>query len=285
MPGSSLPDQVKHYVEFCGYRKEGEISGLIDLTDCTFIHPTTLLPLTSSLAKYGWDLKLNPKTSVGGYLSFILGRQKKPYGRSFVAPVMLPKSQEDCESVLEAVYTLESENDWFNQNIGAFKYVVAELVDNIYQHSAFDYAYIMAQRYSLRRLIELCFYDDGIGIPGSFGNAGKKYTRKSHYLAIYEAMKGVSTKSGTGRGYGLSSNVEMFRDVGGEVLIVSGFGAIYLNKDRIIPYRLRTYLNTSLMSMRLQAMWMNPMNALASLSYLLSILLNDLTQLKNRSTL
>src|SRR5438445_6366002 len=45
-----------------------------------------------------------------------------------------------------------------------------------------------------------------------------------------------------------------------------------------------TYLNTSLMRMRLQAMRMNPMNEETSLSYLVSILLNDFIQLKNRST-
>ena len=46
----------------------------------------------------------------------------------------------------------------------------------------------------------------------------------------------------------------------------------------------RTYLNTSLMRMRLQAMRMNPMNEETSLSYLVSILLNDFIQLKKRST-
>ena len=46
----------------------------------------------------------------------------------------------------------------------------------------------------------------------------------------------------------------------------------------------RTYLNTSLMRIRIHPIRMNPMNAHASLSYLVSILLKDLIQLKNLST-
>lgn len=151
---------------------------------------------------------------------------------------MLPSNQEDCASVLEAIYTLQPRDSWFSQNTAAFKYVTAELVDNIYEHSKFDYAYVMAQRYASHRVVELCFYDDGIGIPGSFSVAGKEFTRRNHFRAIYEAMKGVSTKNESGRGYGLSSNVEMFTDVGGEVLVVSGFGAIFANKGGIKSYRL-----------------------------------------------
>jgi hypothetical protein len=166
----------------------------------------------------------------------------------------LPQDYRECESVLEAVYSLQSRGGWFDENTAAFKYVVGELVDNIYQHSLFDYAYIMAQRYPARRFVELCFYDDGIGIPGSFQLAGKRCSRANHYRAIYDAMRGVSTKPEEGRGYGLSSNVEMFRDVGGEVLIVSGFGAVFLNRHEVIPYQLdgSTQMEGTLVSIRVR---------------------------------
>jgi len=62
--------------------------------------------------------------------------------------------------------------------------------------------------------IELGFLDDGITIPGSFNKHGRHYDEKDHYKAIDAAIRGKSTKAGRERGFGLSSNVEMFRDLG-----------------------------------------------------------------------
>ncbi len=64
----------------------------------------------------------------------------------------------------------------------------------------------------------------------------------------------MSTKAGRERGFGLSSNVEMFRDLGGQILIVSGFGAVYVDGQSIIPYRLtpQNKMDGTLISLRIK---------------------------------
>lgn len=117
-----------------------------------------------------------------------------------------------------------------------YTYVIGELMDNIYQHSEFTYASVMAQKYGKKGFIELCFFDNGITIPGSFAKHGKAYPKDGHAKAIYDAISGKSTEADVGRGFGLSTNVDMFRDIGGEVLIVSGNGAVYVNKLGLASY-------------------------------------------------
>jgi hypothetical protein len=200
-------------------------------------------------------LRLNPKSQVGGYVAHILRRGKDTTaGSTYVGPLYLPVSQGDCQPVLDALYELRSESRLFKDNEIAYKYVIAELIDNIYEHSGFQLASVMAQRYGRKGFVELCFFDDGITIPGNFERSGKKYRKEVHSNAIYEAMRGVSTKPDVGRGYGLSSNVELFRDVGGEWLIVSGYGAIYLVRAQVIPYRLSStnMLRGTLISLRVE---------------------------------
>ena len=252
MAARRLPDQLSNYLEFCSYRRQGEQSGGVDLRDCRFIYPTTLLPLIASVAKYRWHLQIDSETNAGGYLEYILGRKSSSSGRTYVAPVRLPEDQEEAEEMLKTVYALLRRSDLFSGNETALRYVIAELVDNVYEHSMFSYSYVMAQRYEARRFIELCFFDDGVTIPGSFEASGHKYSQRNHWRAISDAIRGASTKREGGRGFGLSSNVEMFRDAGGEVLIVSGFGAVYVHKGGVMAYRLtqKNEMDGTLISLR-----------------------------------
>ena len=233
------PGQVSHYSAFCAYRAEGRRTGSVDLQSCEFIYPTTLVPLLALSRKSEWPWKVNPKTQVRGYLNYILNRRgSRAIGSSYVAPVSLPSSPEDFKNVLKGLHSLQSQSALFRRNEVAYKYVIGELVDNIYEHSAFQHASVMGQKYAQGGYIELCFFDDGITIPGSFVKHGRAYDKKAHKDAIIEAVKGASTKQEKGRGYGLSTNVEMFRDIGGEVFIASGYGAIYVDKGGVIPYTL-----------------------------------------------
>jgi hypothetical protein len=249
------PGQVSHYTEFCRYREEGERTRSINLVECNFIYPTTVLPLLAYASKRNWSFKINPKTSAGGYLEFMLNRSGSPVGgSSYLAPAKLPASATECEAVLEDLYSLQTRSRLFQKNEMAYKYTIAELVDNIYEHSEFRLAYVMAQKYVRGGYIELCFFDDGITIPGSFDKHGMHYDKKQHKDAIKDAIRGRSTKPGGGRGYGLSTNVQMFRAIGGEVLIVSGYGAIYVDKSSVIPYTLDTKsrMDGTLISLRVQ---------------------------------
>ena len=214
-----------------------------------------MLPLLACASKFNWSLEVDPHSPAGRYLSYMLRKSGSPVGgSSYLAPVKLPPSASECEVVLEGLYSLQTKSKFVQNNQMAFKYTIAELVDNIYEHSEFHYAYVMAQKYPQGRYIELCFFDDGISIPGSFEKIGRHYDSGAHTGAIMDAIRGASTKPEVGRGYGLSTNVEMFRDIGGEVLIVSGNGAIYLDKGSIVPYMLNmtSRMDGTLISLRVQ---------------------------------
>jgi len=229
--------------------------GSIDLRSCGFIYPTTLVPLLALSRKSQWPWRVNPKTKVGGYLNYILSRRgPMAIGSSYVAPISLPSSPEDFKKVLKGLHPLQTESALFRENEVAYKYVIGELVDNIYEHSRFQHASVMGQKYAQGGYIELCFFDDGITIPGSFIKQGKTYDKKAHKDAILQAVRGASTKPEKGRGYGLSTNVEMFRDIGGEVFIASGYGAIYVDKGSVIPYSLNesSRMEGTLISLRVE---------------------------------
>lgn len=251
----ALPDLMDYYLEYCKFRQLGHNDGRIDLTKCEFIHPTTLIPLLADTEKKGWIWLTDPNNPVGGYLDYILGSGKtSESGKSYISPVRLPKKQAESEKVLSSLYQLESKSHLFSKGEGTdgYRYVISELTDNIYDHSEFENAFVMAQKYALTGYIELCFYDDGITIPGSYQKCGTSYPPKTHHKAILSAIQGVSTKADVGRGFGLSSNVEVFRNIGGEILIVSGHGAIFVDKGGIIPFQLGDdrAMNGTLISIR-----------------------------------
>jgi hypothetical protein len=238
----SIPELLSHYLEFCAYRDEGALNGSIDLTECSFIRPTTLVPLAATAKINNWSLEIDANTPVGGYLSFMLGRvNEKAGGRTYVPPIQLPQRQDQCNDVLQALYDMRDSSVLFAKNTDAYSYVIGELVDNIYEHSEFGYASVMAQKYriSTPRSIELCFFDNGITIPGSYEKIGRTFPPALHYKAILNAISGKSTKKEQGRGYGLGSNVTMFRNAGGNVLIVSGSGAVFLDKTNVSSYALK----------------------------------------------
>ncbi|MGH9923606.1 MAG: ATP-binding protein, partial [Nitrososphaerales archaeon] len=133
--------------------------------------------------------------------------------------------------------------------------VVGELVDNIYQHSEFTMALVMAQKYPKKGFVELGFFDNGITIPGSFLKQGLIYDEEEAHKAIADALKGLSSKGGKERGHGLRSSVRIFLEgLGGEVLIISGAGAVYMSKQGSSCYVLGGYhkLGGTLISIRIQ---------------------------------
>lgn len=104
-------------------------------------------------------------------------------------------------------------------------YIVEELVGNIYEHSDFKNAYVMAQKkHTFTNLIDLCFFDNGITIPIKFGNYG---IDKNPADCIEDALNGTSTKDEWGRGIGLSTSERICKELfNGELLIVSGNGLV-----------------------------------------------------------
>ncbi len=88
--------------------------------------------------------------------------------QTYLPVVGLPRRERDSQSILDRIYELGGD-------IGgkdAFRYLLGELTDNIYQHSMFENALIMAQQYQKMSELHLCIIDDGITIGGSLRQAG-----------------------------------------------------------------------------------------------------------------
>ncbi len=148
---------------------------------------------------------------------------------------LFAKESYEATKILESIFRLHGNGKEYGGET-VFKYLVSELVDNIYEHSEFENALVMAQRYEKKGIVEICFFDDGVTIAGSFKKQGMIFEDQQ---AIVEAVNGLSTKSKE-RGYGLSSNMTIFtQGMDGEILIVSGLGAIYAGKNRQKLYKLQ----------------------------------------------
>ncbi|MHB1806889.1 MAG: hypothetical protein ACYCR2_07815 [Thermoplasmataceae archaeon] len=122
----------------------------------------------------------------------------------------------------------------------AFKYLMSELIDNMYQHSEFNIAYTMCQVIRKKKYVEICFLDNGISIPGNFERHEIDF--KDDPTAIKMAVDGISTKgdyeSGE-RGFGLQSTLNMYCEgAQAEAMVVSRNGIYYKNSKEYELYNL-----------------------------------------------
>lgn len=248
-----VPEILNNYLLFCNYREECQKSKILNLRDCKWIYPTTLIPLGIFIKenKTKFEYKAPLDHNVSNYISLVTGELKIEYSedKSYIPLVALPKDQNQSSNVLECIFRLHHNGDEYGGE-NAFKYLIEELVDNIYQHSNFTNALVMAQKYEKKNFVEICFFDDGISIPGSFEKRGLKFEDQE---AIAEAVNGFSTKSQE-RGRGLNSNLRMFtQELNGEVLIVSRSGALFVSKKLQKLYKLRDIhkLKGTLISIRI----------------------------------
>ncbi|MCS3924416.1 hypothetical protein [Methanosalsum natronophilum] len=137
------------------------------------------------------------------------------------------------QKYLEAEVEIEKLRKHHNNGINyggedAFNYMMGELIDNIYQHSHFKNANIMAQRYEKQGFVDIAIFDDGISIPCCFENHGIHIDNDC--AAIEMAIQGKSTKSQE-RGYGLATTTNLYvNGCNAEFLIVSREGAWYKSK-------------------------------------------------------
>ena len=146
--------------------------------------------------------------------------------QTYLPVVGLPRLERDSQSILDRVYKLGGD-------IGgkdAFRYLVGELTDNIYQHSMFKNALIMAQQYPKMSELHLCIIDDGITIGGSLRRTGMIL---DDHQAIIDALQGVSSKKDTERGMGLGTSLKLMTEgYKGRMLVVSGRERSTSEKER-----------------------------------------------------
>jgi hypothetical protein len=117
-----------------------------------------------------------------------------------------------------------------------FKYIVSEIIDNVFEHSGTNRAWIFAQYYPTKEYFDLCILDIGKGILGSYKDKGFDEI-KTNKDAIENAITGNSTKEyNTERGYGLTTTIKMTRNgFDGDYVLISGNTLFFNNKIIEIP--------------------------------------------------
>lgn len=237
MAPQALPFLVFQYRKYCDCVENFVKTGTIDLRRETWVPPTFTLPIALLIMEnLGAPRRWPAKGDTASYLEKVLStRVEDRRSKGYIPLARLPSDVNNLGVVLENVYEIQKgERSAFGGDM-AFKYVVSELVDNIYEHSKFKIAFVMAQRYPKMGYVELAFIDDGITIHGSYKQHGKQF---KPWQAIIEALNGLSTKSEE-RGWGLQTSTAIFREgLNGQILIVSGAGAVYLDRSKTMQYRL-----------------------------------------------
>lgn len=237
---------VEKYNKFAQYRNLSLASGRINLENVSFLHPTTLLPLGSYLMKNRRSMEYTPPSDPGVnmYLSLMMRfveSDSSPtrwdlMNRTYVPIVNLPRDSARSWDYLKHIFEKYRHGEKCGGVI-AFKYLFSELIGNIYEHSSFETAFVMAQAYDTKGYVEVCFYDDGITIPGIFHDHGHDFPSDAH--AIMGALNGISTKEEGGRGRGLNTNLRIStQGLKGQMQIVSRHGLVYVNKEQKKIYSL-----------------------------------------------
>jgi hypothetical protein len=186
-----------------------------------------MLPLCNLIrTNTGSMAVISPYENVTNYISVLMGTN---YGVSTYIPITyLPKEQKEAVRVINQLQKWHNNGVYYG-GINAFNFLIGELIDNIYQHSEFTNASIMAQRYEKKGFSEISIFDDGVSIPTCFERHGLYSSHDS--IAIQKAVNGLSTKDQT-RGYGLTSSINLYvNGVGGSLLLISRNGAIYIKGD------------------------------------------------------
>ncbi|MHB8360539.1 MAG: ATP-binding protein [Thermoplasmataceae archaeon] len=158
-------------------------------------------------------------------------------GSSYLPFSELPKEEIKFKALYVRVEQLiKSHTPFGGEN--AFKCVLSELTDNIYQHSEFKRSFMMCQAYKSKKYVELSFIDDGVSIPGNFELHNINF--EGDWNAIAMAVNGQSTKDNYERGTVLSSSLRIYCEgAKAEAMIVSRNGVYYKKPEKTQLYSLK----------------------------------------------
>lgn len=238
------PDLLMQYLDFCRHRECGNKFGRIIFKNGSCPNPTTALPL------YELSIK-NPKLSFELTTGASADDGRKICFSEISDPhiIEIPPNVSASVASFQIVSNRTNANDFGGSN--AFVYVLAELTDNVYEHSHFSRGSIMTGSYYDRGYCDFSIFDNGISIMKSFSNEGMRFKQDSE--AIVCAINGLSSKKDLDRGHGLGSTIRIFLEaLRGQVFIVSGSGAVFLQGTSHIRYDITTQnvLDGTLITMR-----------------------------------
>ena len=213
------------YHQFSQLRSEARATNKLDLSTIAWFYPTLLLPLGLYIRQNRDIEVVSPNDpGVSNYFDIITKTNEADVNKSYIPIIKIPRNIHELDT---------NKLNCFAENCGGktpLQYFIGELITNIYEHSSFSTAYVMAQRYLKRGFIEFCIIDNGISIPKSYEAAG--IALENDKAALDYALEGKSTKNIEGRGHGLRSSISLLTSgMNGACLIISRRGGLRANRE------------------------------------------------------
>lgn len=237
----------KLYEDFEKYQeiinKFDENDGILDISDETFLAPTTVCALKCFIEDNNVvKIKSNPKLKK--VLKNILNDEEISEKTPFVKLPFSRKEWFESEEIFEFVDKLNSEKYLgFHSSF----FITNELITNIYDHSTIfkdeiNKGFVFAFEYSNENILDVCFVDNGLSIPNKFEI--KDIDFKDDCDAIYKATQQFSTENSPelglyDRGIGLWATLKLtIKGNDGNALIVSRNGLLEINSSESFKYEL-----------------------------------------------
>lgn len=216
----------KEYLKYCDLRNFALTTKTLDLSNISRIFPPFFLPLGIFIKEHD-EINVTPPKDIDvlKYFKIMMKDKIDSIKKNYLPIVELVPNRTLIEKKLDAFVTYQKIH---KRSQNGFFYFIGELLDNIYEHSNFSTAYIMAQKYKNGSFTEIGIIDNGISIPGSYENKGFNF---NDIEALQQALKGLSTKDNE-RGYGLRTSLDiLINGFEAECLIISRGAGLFLNKS------------------------------------------------------
>lgn len=251
-----LPSLITNLKKFESIIKNNGDKNIMDLSQQSFLAPSTLLPVLQYMELNNINQYISNKSNEN-YLRKVLGKEKCTDNtfplrklKSFKYDNYIQVSDK-IESYLSDLTDEIIDLIPLNLDTNGMNLLFYELLTNIYKHSKCNNAYILCQRYPNINLADVCIIDDGISIPGSLEEHDLYCSNDSE--SIFKAINGASSdKEGHGlhgRGLNTIATITSF-GFGEEMLISSRNGACTINKNRIKLYSHVPYIQGTFISLR-----------------------------------
>ncbi len=228
---------------------------MVDFTNINFLHPIFVLPFSVYLREL--NVSYQNHEQIKSYLDIIhfynsgiqinletdIENEFKVFSdKNYIGLVSFPVAGDEnlrnfSNIVVGKIEKLLIQKAGLAPNVmQGFKYIVSEVVDNVFEHSGTNRAWIFAQYYPQKEYFDLCILDIGKGIFGSYKDKGFDEI-KTNKEAIENAITGNSTKEyNTERGYGLTTTIKITKEgFEGDYILISGDMLFFNDKIIQIP--------------------------------------------------
>ena len=241
--GDDPLDQIKESLKIIydinkAFEKREKIE--LDLSEVKWALPCSIIPISGKLTEIlskGAEVSYIPPKNIKvkewlSNIGFPFGNTND--GNTFVSIKHFANNPDNRNQVNEESTSLLNKiGNKIPNNFGdSIKYILAELADNIDQHSNFTFASLMSQYYPNKEYLDIAVLDNGITIPLNFEKNNIPFDKDSE--AIRKALFGeVTTKTNEKmRGWGLKSCKDIsLKEIKGELHIVSRRGVITIKEE------------------------------------------------------